>query len=102
MAEIGKRIERLEQQLGEREEAARSPLIGLAERAPRKVKDLTDSELVVLIELGERNPSDADPSLLTNDWEDGQLVFRIHLKEVRVRELERDGMRDRAMRKRFA
>ncbi len=95
MVEIGRRIERLAQQLDEREEAARSPLIGLAERAPRRMDDLTDSELVVLAELGDRNPSDADPALLSSDWEDGRLVFRIHLTEDRLRELERDGMRDR-------
>ncbi len=108
MADFTGRIERLEQRLDEREEAARFPLIGLADRAPRKLGDLTYGELVVLAQLGKLNRSDADPVLHTSVWEDTQLVFRIHMTEERIRELEREGMRDRKMsigdqvRRRFA
>ena len=84
-------MERLERELLEKEEAACSPLVGLAGRAPRKLSELADSELKVLVQLGDRNPSDADPALLTRDWEDGQLVFRIHLTQDRLRELEGGG-----------
>ena len=51
LAEIGRRMERVERRLEQLEEAASSPLIAIADRPSRVLHDLLDSELMVLVEL---------------------------------------------------
>jgi hypothetical protein len=93
MANLERRFGRLEQQLEEEEEvAAGPPLIVMADRAARPLDKLTDTELKAISRLLDLLSTDEDqPELLTEEWDGGRQVLRIHLSAQQVSELAETG-----------
>lgn len=93
MANLERRFRRLEQHLEQEEEAAASPpLIVIADRAARPLGDLADIELKAISRLPDSPSTDEDqPELLTEEWDGGRQVLRIHLSAQQVSELAETG-----------